>query len=316
MFIGTKNSRRCKLRLPMYEARTQRTITICFLSYCIFFLALCVPLVSAQGNADEKPSSRSLLWAPPNVNASLPSISAVPPCDVAKVLEAAGVHATELNTNLENFSAEERIQYQMLDQYGFTERSDESVFDYVFGFEQQGGVRNSREYRTPAKGGHNFPASGQDVGQVALALIFLPRIQPDYDMSCEGLDKSNGQLAWVIHFQQRKDKPRRTLAFNIGGATYPAMLKGRAWISMENSQILRLQTSLMKDIPAMNLESGAISVEYAPVQIQSRSVELWLPGRIEAYWQILSHRIILYHTFTNFKLFTVDTQQNIEKPKQ
>jgi hypothetical protein len=57
-------------------------------------------------------------------------------------------------------------------------------------------------------------------------------------------------------------------------------------------------------------------VDYGPVQIQSRKLELWLPQRVEAYWEISSRRVILYHTFSNFKLFSVDTEQNVEKPKQ
>jgi hypothetical protein len=271
---------------------------------------------SQTAHDGKSPGQKALLWAPPNVTSNLPGISQIPPCDLSHVLESTGAHATEMNTNLENFSAEERIQYEMLDQYGFAENSDESLFDYVFAFEQQSGVRMSREYRTPAKGNHNFSASGQDVGQVALALIFLPNMQTDYDMSCQGLGKWNEKLAWVVRFQQRKDKPKRTLEFRIGDKEYPAMLKGRAWISMENGQILRLEATLMQDIPAMYLEGGTISVEYAPVQIESRHLELWLPDRIEAYWQISSHRIILYHTFRNFKVFAVDTEQNVQKPKQ
>lgn len=246
------------------------------------------------------------------MSATLPSLAVLPPCDEAKVLEEAGKHAAELTTNLENFTAEELIEFEMLNQSGFPEDSDSGVFDYVFAFEQRGGGRSSREYRVPAKGGHAFPASEQDTGQVALALIFHPSLRQDYDMSCEGVDKWKGQSAWVIRFQQRKNKPRRTLHFGA----YPAMLKGRAWIAMETGQVLHMETNLMQDIPAVNLRGGAISVDYALVQLQTKRLELWLPQRVETYWEISSHRIVLYHTFRNFKVFSVDTQENIQKPKE
>jgi len=285
----------------------------------IFFAAswglLLIFCLTTKGWREQDPGQKGMIWAPPSVNASIPSISSIPPCDLPKVLEEAGHHATELDTNLERFSAEEHLQFEMLDQTGFVENSDASVFDYVFAFEQHGLVRTSREYRTPAKGGHNFSASGQDTGQVALALIFLPGMQPDYDMSCEGLDSWNGTPAWVIRFKQRKDRPRRTMGFHSKWVTYTAMLKGRAWISMDKGEVLRLETTLMHDIPDMNIMGGTISVDYAPVGIESKKLQLWLPKRIEAYWQISSHKIILYHTFDNFKVFSVDTQQNIEKPK-
>lgn len=284
---------------------------------CGVVLLGCVPWAAArrQSSAEKPAKLKGLNWTPPNVDAPLRSIASIPPCDVATVLREAGAHALELTTNLENFSAEEQIQYKRLNQTASPEEIDEGVFDYVFAFEQNGTGRSSREYRTPTKGGHAFPASGQDTGQVALALIFHPHMQSDYDMSCEGLDQWKGQSAWVIRFQQRKDKPRRTLQFRTEAGSYAAMLKGRAWISMESGQVVHLETNLMQDIPPMDLRRSAISVDYAPVEIQSRKLELWLPERIEAYWEIGDRRIILYHTFSNFRVFSVDTQQNIEKPK-
>ena len=283
---------------------------------CIALLLLCNPLNAKQANESNRAVRfKSLGWNPPDVNAPLHSLSRIPPCSLGKLLEEVGTHAVELTTNLENFTAEEQIEYERLNQTGFPEETDSGVFDYVFAFEQSSGGRGSREYRTPAKGSHTFPASGQDTGQAALALIFLPSMQTDYEMTCQGLDKWNGQAAWVVQFQQRKDRPRRTLQFRTGTEDYRAMLKGRAWISEDRCQVLHIETNLMEDIPAMNLRSSAIAVDYAPVEIQSRKLELWLPQRIQAYWDIGGHRVMLFHNFSNFKLFSVDTEQNIEKPK-
>jgi hypothetical protein len=284
--------------------------------YCLAAM-MCARLMAQQHTDTEKaPKHKDLIWSPPNVDTPLRSIVALPPCDVSEVLRKAGVRALELTTNLENFTAQERIEYVRRDQTAFPEEYDDSVFDYVFAFEQSGGNHFSREYRTPAKGGHMFAASGQDTGQVALALIFLPSLQTDYEMSCEGLDKWNGQLAWVIHFQQRKDKPGRTLQFRTEEGPSFAMLKGRAWISMENSQILHLETNLMHAVPSLNLQSGAAAIDYAPVRVESKKLEFWLPQRVEAYWEIANRRIILFHTYTNFQLFTVATEEKVEKPKE
>jgi hypothetical protein len=270
-----------------------------------------------HGDPDKPAKHKDLAWSPPDVTAPLKSLSPVPPCDLSKVLQEAGEHVMELTTNLENFTAQETIEYEKLNPAGFLEENDSGVFDYVFAFEQrEGGARVSREYRSPAKGSTAFPASGQDTGQVALGLIFHPNMQSDYDMSCAGLDKWKGVSAWVIQFQQRKDKPRRTLLFRTQEGSFAAMLRGRAWISTDGGQVLHLETTLMKDIPEINVRSSVVSVDYAPVEIQSRKLELWLPQRVEAYWDILNHRVILYHTFSDFKLFSVETDQNVQKPKQ
>lgn len=279
-------------------------------------LILCTRLAAQQRkDSGGVASHKELRWAPPDVDAPLHSVASLPPCSLSKVLEQAGAHAVELTNNLEKFTAEEQIDYEMLDQNGFPEESEGSTFDYVFAFEQRGGGRASREYRTPAKGGHSFPASGQDTGQVALALIFHPDMQTDYEMSCEGLDEWRGERAWVIHFQQRKDKPCRTMQFRTERGVYPVMLKGRAWISTDSSQVLHLETNLMQGVSAMNLRSSAISVDYAPVRIQSLKLEMWLPQSVESFWEIAGHRVVLSHVFTNFKLFSVGVEENIQKPK-
>jgi hypothetical protein len=296
-----------KLRL-----KPAQVVALC----CSVLLIPCNRFKARQTTQSRKGAGFTALgWNPPDVNSPLHSLTHNPPCSLDQVLEEVGAHAVELTSNLENFTAEEQIEYQRLNQTGFPEDADSGVFDYVFAFEQSGGGRGSREYRTPAKGSHAFAASGQDTGQAALALIFLPSMRTDYEMTCEGLGKWEGQPAWVVRFQQRKDQPRRTLQFRFGTAEYRAVLKGRAWISEDRYQVLHIETNLMEDIPAMNLRNSAIAVDYAPVEIQSRKLELWLPQRIQAYWDIGGHRVMLFHTFSNFKLFSVDTEQNIDKPK-
>ncbi len=194
------------------------------------------------------------------------------------------------------------------------EESDSSVFDYTFGFEKRSGGRASQEYRTPTKGSHAFPASGRDTGQAALALIFLPSMQTDYEIKCEGTQKWNGQPAYVIHFEQKKEKPARTFRFQGEKGVYPGMLRGRAWISTENGQVLHLETNLVHAIPAYKILGNAVAIDYGPVQIHSQNMELWLPQSIEAYWEYENYKLILVHTFTNFRVFSVETEEKVKLP--
>lgn len=282
---------------------------------CLASIA-CTNLPAQQQNAKEPQAQRNhLKWAPPNVDAPLRSLTAIPPCDIAKVMQDVGSHALELTANLQNFTAEEQIAYEQWSYSGVPQDNDSGLFHYVFAFEQHGGEVVSREYRNPTKGGHAFPASGQDTGQVTLGLIFLPRMQPDYDMKCEGRDQWKGHPAWVIRFRQRKDRPRRTMQFYIQGGKIGAMLKGRAWIDIDSGQVLHLETNLMHGIPDAGVRRGALTVDYAPVEIHSRQVQLWLPQQLEAFWEFGTYRVILFHTFHNFRLFTVETQGNAQQQK-
>ena len=66
---------------------------------------------------------------------------------------APGANALALASNLEKFTAQEHIEYAMLDRSGIVEEYDSGSFDYVYSLEQQKGGTVSREYRTPVRGG-------------------------------------------------------------------------------------------------------------------------------------------------------------------
>jgi len=270
-----------------------------------------------QSNESEKKVSiQNGEWAPPKVDAHLKSLSTTPACDLSEVLEHAAPSALALTSNLEKFTAQEQIEYIMLDRSGMVEESDSSSFDYVYSIEQQNGGSVSREYRTPVKGGHAFRESGMDVGQAAIASIFQPDLQTDYEMKCEGVDERNGQPDWVVHFQQRKDRLSHTAKFWVDNVAYPARLKGRAWISRENFQVIHLEAALMGELPAIGLQELAFSVDYDLVRTPSGNLGLWLPNHSVSYWNFDPHRIILAHTLGDFQFFTIETKEKIQEPKQ
>ena len=291
---------------------------LALLAPALWSLAL-LPAVVTSGKqphgSGKNPSGQSLQWAPPKVDAPLKSLSTIPPCNLSEVLEYAGANSQVLASNLQKFTAQERIEYVMLDQHGMPKESDTGAFNYVYWMEQQNGGNVSRESRTPVKGSHAFSASGQDIGQAAIALIFLPNLQTDYEMKCEGLEKRNGQLDWVVHFQQRMDRPSRTVRFWVDGVAYRGMFKGRAWISKENFQVIHLETNLMGDIPAIWLQELAISVDYAFVRTPSGKIGVWLPNNIVTYWKFDDRRIILVHSFDDFQLFEIETKEKTLEPK-
>ncbi|MGB7026759.1 MAG: VWA domain-containing protein [Candidatus Acidiferrum sp.] len=273
------------------------------------------PVARKAKDAEKKAKSKQLFWYPPDVDAPLRSRIASPPCILSNVLEQAGARANELVTNLQNFTAEEKIEYRVLGSMGLLLEDGRGTFDYTVDFEQSLGGLGVQESRTPERGSHDFPASSQDVGLPDLALIFLSNFQGDYEMKCEGATEWNRQPAWVVHFQQRKDRPSHTASFSVKGVAYPAELKGRAWIAQDSGEVLHLETSLMEAIPAANVRQMYLSIDYAPVQFRTENVRVWLPQAVDAYDDFGDHRAMISHAFTNFLLFSVRTDQGIEKPK-
>ena len=212
--------------------------------------------------------NRSLNWAPPLVDAPFrPAVSSTP-CVLSDILEQAGARASELYTSLQSFSAQERIEYQASDHMGYLQDARTGNFDYVVIFQQTTAGTTVQESRQPMHGSRLLTAFTQDIGLPEMALMFLPEIQDDYEMTCEGTAEWNGQRTQVVRFVQRKDKPSHTLSLRDGkGAVHPARLKGRAWIAADSGEVMHMETSLMEEIPGTQgaplvpvdqLRSGAI----------------------------------------------------------
>ena len=136
------------------------------------------------------------------------------------------------------------------------------------------------------------------------------------DVSPEGLGDLHGQAAWLVHFRQRDDRPNRIHDFKIGGSVYAINLKGRAWITPDKFQIVRIESELVKPMPNIQLLTEHQIVEYGPVKFQKKNMELWLPKSAELYFDFRKHRFYRRHSFDHFMLFSTDAEDKVVGPKQ
>jgi hypothetical protein len=288
---------------------------VCALASALLTTSRVLPAQVPEG-ADNNLKNRSLKWVPPQVDAPLGSRVFSRPCVLSDVLQQAGARANELYASLESFSAQERIEYQAWDHMGYLQDARTGTFDYVVLFQLTLGGATVEESRHPEHGSPLLAVFTQEVGLPEMALMFLPEMQDEYEMSCEGLVEWKGRRTQVVHFLHRKDKPSHTLSFrNSTGAVYPAKLKGRAWIAADSGEVMHMELSLMEEIPQVKVRRWYLSINYAPVQFHTQNVRMLLPQTVDAYCDFEDHRTIVYHTFTDFLLFSVQTEQRAETPK-
>ncbi len=289
------------------------------------------PPVGATQEKEEK--APGLRWDPPRVDAPIASLSTTPACSLPEVLNQAGEHAEELVDHLQNFIAHEQVRYDSTyvpeSSNGFVgtgkirpgeNSGGESLtakFDYVVDFGGKSGQFQVHEFRKPLPGANNeYLRAILDKGLPALALIFRPAMQSDYEMRCEGSVQWDNQPAWVVDFQQKKGKRPRTVQMGTGTKAYPLRIKGRAWIAANSGQVMHLETNLVSPVPQIELEEYAFSVDYAPVKFQSKNVEIWLPQFAVAYRHNPERHMITEHSFSDFQLFSVQTQETIQQPSE
>jgi len=302
---------------PARQLALRRTaLLMATLMACSFApLAAQSPNGSSSAQSQPKPKAERL-WSPPNVDARLASLSTAQTCSLPDVLAHTGARAQDIVDNLQRFAANEIVQYDQFDSFGMLKVSETASYDYGVSFQQRSGGFSVDETRNVSAGGKGLSGGPPDRGLPSLALIFHPYYQGDYDMKCEGTADWNGTPAWVIHFVQRKDKPSRTRAIDTPQGEISLRLKGRAWIAQDSYQVLHIETNLVEPIPFLGLSADAVSISYAPVDFHSQDTQLWLPQSAETFTQSANRRVVVTHTFANFLLFSVQTNQTVDKPRQ
>ncbi|MGC2463596.1 MAG: tetratricopeptide repeat protein [Candidatus Acidiferrum sp.] len=258
-------------------------------------------------------------WLPPDVDESVPPVDAGSTCNVDDVVRKAGKQIMVLVSDVDRFAATETLTHESIDKYGMASAPEKRKFNYVASIQEvQQGFLNVEEYRSTASGGPaEFPGGVATNGLPALVLIFHPHNAVDFAMTCEGLAQLSSGPAWQIHFKQRPDKPNVIKRYRIGadGPSYPVALKGRAWVSADNYQIVKLETDLVAPVPQIKLVADRTDIEYGPVKFAKGNVSMWLPQSADVYYDWMGRRIHRRHSFSNFMLFAVDDKQKISTPK-
>ncbi len=254
-------------------------------------------------------------WMPPGIDEVKLSIVPGVECPSGQVLAESGRRVQELVEDVARFAAVEDLFHQSLDQYGIPIRTETRKYNYVASIsEPQPGFLSVDEYRTDKITPAEYPDHIASTGFAALALVFHPDMRDNFTMTCEGLGDWHGQTTWLVHFRQRQDRPNRMHSYRIGDQEYSVDLKGRAWITPDKFQIVRIESEMVNPMPAIRLLSEHEVVEYGPIPFPSKNTSLWLPKSAEIYFDFRKHRYYRRHSFDHYMLYSVDTQEKRKEP--
>jgi tetratricopeptide (TPR) repeat protein len=257
-------------------------------------------------------------WLPSDIDEKVPAVEPGTTCDAADVVQKAGEQLINLIRDVDRFTATETLTHESVDKFGIAAPPEKRRFDYVVSIQStSAGPLNVNEYRNGGGFQSEFPDGIVTKGLPALVLVFHPYYAPKYDMVCEGLARTSRGLAWQIHFRQPADKISGIKSYQVGlhGQSYEVRLKGRAWISVDNYSIIRMESDIVDPIPQIRLFADHTNIEYGPVTFRQTNTTLWLPQSAEVYFAWLGHRIHRRHDFSNYLLFGIDHQQQIAAPK-
>ncbi|MGC2474081.1 MAG: tetratricopeptide repeat protein [Candidatus Sulfotelmatobacter sp.] len=261
------------------------------------------------------PALTTQTWRPPDVDDTKPPLTPGVMCPASDVIDGAGKRVEELVRDLARFAANEELFHQSIDAFGFATHTEKRSYDYVaIVSKSEAGNVSIEEYRSDKPHQEGYPDNIASTGFIALALVFHPDMQKDFDFDCEGQAEWHGQPSWLVHFRQRHDRPNRMHSYSLGGQGFPVDLKGRAWITADKFQIVRIEADMIKPMPEIQLLSEHQTVEYGPVPFPKKNTTLWLPKSAEIYFDFRKHRYYRRHAFDHFLLFSVDTEDKQKTP--
>ena len=266
--------------------------------------------------ASAQPTLSLKAWAPPDVDTAKPPVAAGVSCPYQEIIDKSGQSMKQFVEDVARISAIEDLLHERLDDSGNPTTKEDLKFDYVATIsERQPGILLVDEFRNQRYGVTDLPDQILTNGFPSLALVFHPDMRDNFDISCEGLGQLHGQATWLLHFQQRKDRPDTLQTYKIGNKFYPVALKGRAWITADKFQIIRIETQLVHSMPEIQLLAEHQITEYAPVAFPKKNVELWLPKSAEVYLELRKHYYYRRHSFDHFMLFSVDSVDKVREAK-
>jgi len=254
-------------------------------------------------------------WQPPGIDQVKVALASGVACPSEKVAEETGKHVSELADDVARFSAIEDLFHQNLDRFGNPIRTETRKYNYVASIsEPEPGFLAVDESRAEKIELEGYPDKIASTGFAALALVFHPHMRDNFDMKCEGLGDWRGQASWIVYFKQRDDKPNRMHSYKVGRLVYPVKLKGRAWITADKFQIVRIESEMVRPMPEIKLLSEHQVVEYGPIRFDKKNMSLWLPKSAEIYFDFRQHRYYRRHSFDHYMLFSVDSDEKRKEP--
>jgi len=266
--------------------------------------------VTATSTPDDQ--SSLLDWAPPDIDASVPPVlKESTTCPLAHILKETSDRSLDLIENMRRFSATEHIEQIDIEGSGKRRNSNTQTVNYVAEIEQNSGYPNIREYRG---GSDNVHPPVMDLGSAVFALIFHPSHIGNFQFLCDGLTDLHGVPAWQVHFLESSDPNQSFGAIRRGPSLQLTRLKGRAWITTDTYNVLRIETDLVNPIKQIALRRQHQIIVYAPVEFPRRHLRLWLPESSSLHIAYRGHRYQRVHTFTDFQLFSVDSTEALKEP--
>jgi hypothetical protein len=208
----------------------------------------------------------------------------------------------------------EKVTQEKISKEGKIELAQKSKFDYLvfLNMEKDGPkIDESRLQQGKKEKAKNLPLLITN-GLPTLLLVFHPYYQESFHFRLEGDELADGHWLARIQFQHIPET-RSTTALRLRGNYYPLDIQGIAWIDPETGAIHRITARLVAPVSDLNFKVLNMEVRYDSHKFSSVEGIYWLPSTATIGIQSERQRWRNVHQYSNYKRFTVNTENTILK---
>jgi len=192
---------------------------------------------------------------------------------------------------------------------------EESTYDYLAILNNAGGELSLSESRLPvheAKADKKNRSMLVSNGFATLFLVFHPIYANSFEFSQLEDEVVDGRRLTKVAFRHIRGM-RTPVALALRGREYPLELTGIAWIDPESAAIVRISANIGNSMVDVGLNTLQTDVEFAPYPFHDPGKTYWFPLRAVVEVETPRQHWRNTHEFTNYKRFTVTTEEQVAK---
>ena len=153
-------------------------------------------------------------------------------------------------------------------------------------------------------------------GYAGLCMFFHPRHQFGSQFRYLGKQRSSPN-AELIAFAQQPESNDVLGSYQTVTmlAPVPLLYQGLVWVNPSNYQIVRMRTDLLAPGIGIDLTRQTSEIWFSEVRFQSVPQSFWLPREVVVTSESYGWLYRNIHRYSDYRVFTVETQEKIEPPK-
>ncbi|HET7841988.1 MAG TPA: hypothetical protein VFM21_10305 [Terriglobia bacterium] len=256
---------------------------------------------------------------------SVPELEGLEPAtsqeQLKSILNQVGENVARFFQNFRNTSSWEEIHEEKGGKNGVPKSKFDEKCQYICMIPDGPKRVSFKEYRADQAGGPHISrglAAGFMLtsGFASALYVFDPTLQAESQFRYLGRQKFDGEETLVVAFAQLPMKTQSPGTFRSGQNSVATYEKGLAWIDAQSYQIIRLRTDLLAPLPEVGLDGLTTQIDYQEVQFQASAQRYWLPRQADVTLSWNNKTYHNEHRYSDFKLFNVNTHQEIGRPPQ